>query len=791
MMNEARNRKERTERKRPLGDINRRAMARPASPPVAETPVKRPSRACSSRLRVSNASDGGVSGASPTPPLPRSSSKASNERSLSGELPPSWPSASRTGARAMSLALGSTMSPERMELRGLWEMAAVMNFFCIFRPIINNLPEFTMEELESAMLFPNPMLDTIHVVMLKGVPPAARVPLRGDTWPTVLSKKFKDWWWRVAEGPCPLVPCQGAELATYRELDPPTRVRVLLALCEMRVDQDDTRLYIDDSVKRNQMGEVRKERAGCGAEGTTFWLDEDQMMGQRLYREGQATMPQPPSKNKARGWGRGRNVPPPIPGNWETCATNFEEFQEVSNRLLESRNRLEVAMGKKLMQSLMPQLEEIQKKKDRLVKKQQREAVLLDNMLAGNGLAAGRSRRERKPVTYTFDEFDRSINEAIRFTKKGASDTSLRRDGLRFGNGANEAGHLGKERNGQGGYANGVSGVRRSSRNSQAHLGAGGEGGVAGSEPHLVEADLGFSDDEIEGEAVYHDDYLAARQRKERSYSSERGESSRGELDDADFDEVEEKAEEENEDYGGGNDGDGDGDGSEERAWKRPRRGPKVRLVNDVSREGVHRNARPVFDRGGGRGGGSEEEEEEGSDPDEQIVRDAQQRLRMGEGAGTGNGGRGGGGVVAGRGDAGFEEASEVSGGDEGSGYSSGMRNGKGGGAFEEERKGSRASLMDEDAKSVGHSGEQSVGYSGRSGSGEDQQEAGSVDFDEEEGTGEEAERSKGGGRRKQLLDLNEVATAARGSSLVSDNGESESESSDDGGKDGRGDEGG
>lgn len=59
-----------------------------------------------------------------------------------------------------------------------------------------------------------------------------------------------------------------------------------------------------------------------------------------------------------------------------------------------------------------------------------------------------------------------------------------------------------------------------------------------------------------------------------------------------------------------------------------------------------------------------------------------------------------------GRGDVGFEEVSEVSGGDEGSGYSFGMWNGKGGGVFEEERKGSCVLFMDEDVKFVGYFGE-------------------------------------------------------------------------------------
>jgi hypothetical protein len=761
-MNEVRNRKEKMERKSPLGDINRVAMGRSPSSPVVETAVKRPSRACSSRQRLSNVSDGGASiVSSPTPPLPRTSSKVSNDYPFSAE--PARPSASRTGVRAVSLALATSVSQERLELRSLWEMAAVMNFFCVFRHIINNLPAFTMDELESAILNPNSVLDTIHVVLLKGVPPAARIPLRGDTWPTVLSKKFKDWWWRVAEGPCPLIPCQGAELATYLELDAPTRVRVLLALCEMRVDQDDARMYIDDSVKRSQFSAVvRKDRSGCGAEGTTFWLEEDLLMGQRLYREGQATRPVPSSKNKGRGGGRGRNVPPPIPGTWETVATNFEEFQEVSTRLLESRNRLETAMGKKLMQSLLPELEEIQKKKDRMVKKQQREAVLLDNMLQGNGLAAGRSRRERKPVTYTFDEFDRSISEAIKFTKKNGMETSMRHG---YGNGVNEVGGFGRERtgnaaHGQVGYVNGGGpGVRRSSRNSRSNLGPEFEGEARDTvlEPHLVEANLGFSDDEIEGEAVYDDDYLAARQRK-GSYSWERGESLRGDADDADFDgdgESEKGGEESNE-YGGNlNGGDSDRLRSEERVQKRPRRGPKVRLVNDISRKGARRKS---FDSAAGG-------EDEGSDFDEQITIDAQQRLQRVEGGRAESSALG---VGHNRRDSGFEASDSH----EASGYSSEMRNRKVRGLAEGKRKTGRVSSMDDAVESIDYSREQLVKRSARS-EDEEQQEAGSVDFDEEGGTGQEVEDWEGSGRRRQLLDLNEVATA-RGSSPLSENGESE-----------------
>ncbi|XP_041998273.1 DDT domain-containing protein DDR4-like [Salvia splendens] len=58
------------------------------------------------------------------------------------------------------------------------------------------------------------------------------------------------------------------------------------------------------------------------------------------------------------------------------------------------------------------------KRKEKLLKKQHRQALMLDNMIGMDAIAAGRSLRDRKPVTYTFDDYDRSINEAIKVTKQ-------------------------------------------------------------------------------------------------------------------------------------------------------------------------------------------------------------------------------------------------------------------------------------------------------------------------------------------------------------------------------------
>jgi hypothetical protein len=52
-------------------------------------------------------------------------------------------------------------------------------------------------------------------------------------------------------------------------------------------------------------------------------------------------------------------------------------------------------------------------KKEKLLKKQQREAILLDSCLTVNGLTSGRSRRERKHVTYTFGNSKAQVNVVI------------------------------------------------------------------------------------------------------------------------------------------------------------------------------------------------------------------------------------------------------------------------------------------------------------------------------------------------------------------------------------------
>ncbi|XP_073139389.1 DDT domain-containing protein DDR4 [Henckelia pumila] len=299
----------------------------------------------------------------------------------------------------------------RWSVRSMWQLASILNFLNVFRPLLNIKVEFSVEEFETALITPNNTLCDIHMPLLKAIPPVTRMALGYGTWITVLCRKLRDWWHWVAEGDLPIVASHGTEVEVYNSLDPGVRVVILKALCDIRVEQEDIRNYIDDSIKHGvQLSTFRKERIGGDSHGISYWYENDPIIGHRLYRE---------SRKVEVKKGKGKNVPP-IPHSsyqWETVATNLDEFLDVSEKLFSSKNRTEVSVGKKLKNDMLPEIERVHKKKEKLLKKQHRQALMLDNMMNLDGLATGRSLRDRKHVTYTFDDYDRSINEAIKITK--------------------------------------------------------------------------------------------------------------------------------------------------------------------------------------------------------------------------------------------------------------------------------------------------------------------------------------------------------------------------------------
>nr|GEU48251.1 hypothetical protein [Tanacetum cinerariifolium] len=317
----------------------------------------------------------------------------------------------------------------RWRIRAMWELASILNFLNVFRPLLNIKVEFSVEELETALIMPNSTLGEIHMPLLKAIPPVARMALGQNTWVTVLCRKLKYWWHWVSEEELPIVASQGAEIDTYNTLDPAVRVLILKALCDIRVEQDDIRSYIDDSIKNGvPLSAFRKERTGGDSHGVSFWYEDDPIIGQRLYREIRKV-----EVNK----GKGKNVHSVPSYQWETVATNLDEFLDVSEKLFSSINRMEASLGKKLKNDMLPEIEKVQKRKEKLLKKQHREALLLEGMILDD-FGQGRSLRGRKQVSYTFDDYDRSISDAIEITKTQPSlEPSTRREGLRHDSSTN------------------------------------------------------------------------------------------------------------------------------------------------------------------------------------------------------------------------------------------------------------------------------------------------------------------------------------------------------------------
>ncbi|XP_024008809.1 DDT domain-containing protein DDR4 isoform X2 [Eutrema salsugineum] len=490
----------------------------------------------------------------------------------------------------------------RWHLRSMWELASVLNFLHVFRPLLKINAEFSAEEFETALLSPNDTLSDIHIPLLKAIPPVTRMALTRDTWVTVLCRKIRDCWHWVAEGDLPIVASQGREIELYKSLDPAIRVVILKALCDIRVEQEDIKSYIDNSLKTGvHLSVFRKDRVGGDSHGVNFWYEDDPLIGHRLYREIRKA-------EVVKVKTKGSKIPPNITYQWETVATNFDEFQDVSEKLNSSSSRIEVSLGKKLIRDMLPEIEKEHKRKEKLLKKQHRQALLLDNYLVVDGLGAGRSLRDRKPVRYTFDDYDRSINEAIKITKKkhpSPEPPLHRRESARLdalANGRSTSSTYPTE------LVNDTASARssdfadyddfdeqrdesleRSNRRRQRPQRYSATDFVETVSDNDAEFE---SDDEIVGEAVYDEEYLRKRKQKKFSSGSE-GEEEKGDEeykwdeDNAEYEEEEEDEEEEDSLSASEEDSD-----EPRRVKKLPRRETKSRSRSKDFRPGLRRSKR-------------------------------------------------------------------------------------------------------------------------------------------------------------------------------------------------------
>ncbi|KAK8513597.1 hypothetical protein V6N13_002330 [Hibiscus sabdariffa] len=333
---------------------------------------------------------------------------------------------------------------EVAKLRSRWELASVLNFLIVFEPVIGSDLKLTAEEIELGLIKPNASIAALHIRLLQGAPPLSKLLNDPDGWMTALCKKVTIWWRWFAEGEIPLNARNGDVISKYKELDPTSRLLLLKALCEIRADvvyhpfeflvvfvelvivslsvimfihelfgmQSDALSYINEAMKSNkEISCFRKEKIGANG-NVSYWYDGNTVLGYRLYREVKGIEPQSKAKGKAC------LTLETVCSHWETLAVDFKEFREVVDTLLASKTAAEVAIGKIINDDVIPVVGKFQKRKERTLNQKKREEMLLSGLRSSSSTGITHTCRNRRPVNYTFDEYDRAIDEAIEVTKR-------------------------------------------------------------------------------------------------------------------------------------------------------------------------------------------------------------------------------------------------------------------------------------------------------------------------------------------------------------------------------------
>ncbi|CAM0880022.1 unnamed protein product [Alopecurus aequalis] len=295
-------------------------------------------------------------------------------------------------------------------LRRRWEFASVLHFLQVFEPVIEADLGLSADEIETALITNNRDLARIHIALLKGIPPVSKNLDVDDGWVIATAKKLTDWWSWVAEGTNPFKKNPGKEVETFKELDPLNRLFILKALCEVRSEQNDAVWYVNDEMKKGvNISNFRKEKLGSANDGSIYWYIGDSIVGHRLYKEDVTVDFKQNWKGK-----NGRLTKPVLNIQWETVATNLDEFLDISEKLC-SKGRSDSAIGERLKENAVPAVEKFQKKKERDLKRRQQK----EERLVFANFSKTRALRERKPVSYNYSDYDRSIKEAIKATAKG------------------------------------------------------------------------------------------------------------------------------------------------------------------------------------------------------------------------------------------------------------------------------------------------------------------------------------------------------------------------------------
>ncbi|OIW00115.1 hypothetical protein TanjilG_29105 [Lupinus angustifolius] len=186
------------------------------------------------------------------------------------------------------------MQLPRWNLRCMWELASILNFLHLFRPFLNISLEFSAEEFESALLTPNDTLGDTYA-FAQGNPSY----YTNDTHTGYLDNRVM----QEIEGLVAL----GNDILLVSKLifDDMyfiiSRANKTMKL-KCRLLMQDIKSYIVNSLKHSvHLSTFRKERVGGDSHDISYWYEDDPTIGHRLYREIRKTKVVQLKKAKTRG----------------------------------------------------------------------------------------------------------------------------------------------------------------------------------------------------------------------------------------------------------------------------------------------------------------------------------------------------------------------------------------------------------------------------------------------------------------------------------------------------------
>lgn len=322
-----------------------------------------------------------------------------------------------------------------------WEMASLMAFLGAFADDVELPSAWTVDGLETALLEPDEkgteVMD-LHVALLRGMNP--KIAVNESNWRTMVGKKIKAQSDAKEEVFDKWVACKNhQDLELHAQCTPIEKLKVILIMCELRMSCDDIRSRVERAATapKKKVGEddihilnaIRPSPLGVDAEGAKYWFmdvgSKNICRGFRLYKEVSRNSGTKVKATPVKWWETkkasrkvnqgGSKTSIPTMEEWQLIAQDEASMEKVGEYLISGSAKADRRLGAVILDSIVPGLKERKRREEKRQMAAQRLHVALGYGLNAKNLeVSGRGRRVRRAVNYTFENYDKEIEESIK-----------------------------------------------------------------------------------------------------------------------------------------------------------------------------------------------------------------------------------------------------------------------------------------------------------------------------------------------------------------------------------------